>query len=114
MKTNNKQVRQQVRQHILECVYDENEQTYQTFEEAKARLTDEFNRVANHEYNLKRLPNNQDRFSDYLCGIPFHFEYTHQGIKDFLNGLGINPEGKEFDSDKSMRLYHYMIYKEVS
>jgi len=114
MKTNSKQVKEQIRQHVLDCVYDVEENTYPTFEGAKNRLLSEFDRVANHKWNVNRLPNNQERFSDYLNGIPFHFEYENEGIKDYLNGLGINPENKEFDSAKSMRLYHYLIYRAIS
>ena len=114
MKTNSKQVREQIKQHILDCVYDENENEYQTLEEAKERLLSEFERVTGHEYYLKRYPNNQERFSQYLMGIPFHFEYTNHGIAEYLNGLGINPNGREFDSAKSQHLYHYLIYRELT
>ena len=113
METKSKQVKQQIKAHILECVYDENENQYQTLEDAKERLLSEFDRVAGHEWNLRRFPNNQDRFSDYLSGIPFHFEYTNHGIIEYLNGLGINPNGKGYDTSKSMRLYHYLIFRET-
>ena len=114
MKTNSKEVREQIRTHIEDCVYSEHETTYSTFKEAKERLLSEFDRVANHKYNLKRIPNDQERFSDYLCGLPFSFEYTHEGIKDYLNGLGINPIGKEYTNDASMKLYHYLIWSEIN
>ena len=114
MKTNSKEVKEQIKQHIVDRVYDYEENTFPTFEGAKDHLLSEFNRVANHKYNLQRFPNNQERFSDYLNGLPFHFEYTNEGIKDYLNGLGINPEGKEFENAKSMRLYHYLIYRAIT
>lgn len=113
MKTNSKQVRELVRQHILDCVYDENENTYDNIGDACKRLSDEFERVAGYEHNLKRIPNNQDRFSDYLQGLPFHFHFVNSDVESFLNGLGINPENKEFDSDKSLKLYHYLIFREM-
>ena len=114
MRMNNKKVKEQIKQHILDCVYDVNGNGYNTFDEAANRLISEFKRVANHKYNLHMLPNNQDRFSDYLMGLPFHFEYTNYGIQDYLNGLGINPINKDFDSTKSNHLYHYLIWKEIN
>lgn len=114
MKTNCKAVRELVRAHILESVTDGNGDTYATFPEAIARLRDEFERVANYPHNLRRLPNNQERFQDYLMGIPFGFEFTNSGISAFLNGLGINPTGKEYDDAKSARLYTALIYREIA
>lgn len=113
MKTNSKIVRLAIRQHIHETVTDSNGDTLPTYQEAARVMWEEFERVANHPYNLRRLPNTQERFSDYLMGLPFHFEYTHTGIADFLNGLGINPTGKSYDGEKSARLYHYLIFSET-
>jgi hypothetical protein len=110
MKSNSKQVRELIKQHILDCVYNDAEQTYNTIEEACKRLHNEFNRVANYPNNLQRFPNNQDRFSDYLKGIPFNFEYNYEGIETFLKGLGINPNNKEYDYDQQEKQYHYLIY----
>lgn len=113
MKTNSTPVRAAIRQHILENVTDNNGDTYATFPDAAARLASEFDRVANYPANLKRFPNGHGRFHDYLMGLPFGFEYTHQGIEDFLNSLGINPTGRKFDNDKSAKLYTYLIYSEM-
>ena len=113
LRTNSKEVRKAMRDHVQNCVYDVNENTYPTFEGAKERLLSEFKRVANHEYNLNKFPNAQDRFGDYLNGIPFHFEYTNSGIENFLNGLGINPGGQMFSNLRSMNLYHYLIFREL-
>lgn len=114
IRTNSKQVREAIRQHILECVTDDNGDTYDAFKDARQRLADEFDRVANYPHNLRRFPNVQDRFQDYLMGLSFGFEYTHCGIADFLNSLGINPEGKDIDPDKSARLYACLIHREVT
>jgi len=113
MKTNSKEVRKQIREHIMDNVTDGEGNNYQTFEEAKKRLLSEFHRVANYPNNLQRFPNNQDRFSDYLQGIPFNFEYSYWEIAKYLNSLGINPTGKEYDSGKSVKLYHYLIWREL-
>ncbi len=108
-----KQVKEAIKKHILECVTNEDGETFNSFKEAAERLKNEFERVADYPSNLKKLPNKQYRFSDYLLGIPFNFEYTYYGIKEFLNGLGINPEGKDYPDDKSLKLYHYLIFKQV-
>lgn len=113
MRTNSKQVKEQIRQHITDRVTDGTEKTFKTFEEAKTRLLSEFERVANYPTNLYNIPNDQDRFSDYLNGIPFHFEFTTYEIQKYLNGLGINPAGKEYSSTESLKRYHYLIWCEI-
>ena len=112
MRTNSKQVRSAMRKHITECVYI-NDEPASSFEDAKKGVKTLFEGVANDPYNIKRLPNNQERFSDFLNGLPFHFHYYNEDINDFLNGLGINPQNKTFSNEKSLRLYHYLIFREV-
>lgn len=112
--TNSKEVKTAIKQHILECVYDyETETNFKTFEEAKTYLYEEFDRVAGFAYNLNRYPNEQERFADYMGGIPFWFEFETYKIEEFLNGLGINPENKQFDSSKVWSLYTYLIFREL-
>ena len=113
-RTNSKLVKEAVKTYIFETVYDDNENTYKSFPEAAKRLHDEFKRVANHPYNLKRLPNNTDRFLDYLQGLPFWFPQYDDDIKEFLNSLGINPENKIFESSKMWNLYALLIYREIA
>jgi len=113
LRTNSKEVREKVRQHILESVLDEYGESFPSLKAACHKLLAEFERVAGHPYEVRRIPNNQERFRDWMMGLPFSFEYTHYGIAEFLNGLGINPEGKEYDSEKSSILYHYLIYSEA-
>ena len=100
--------------HILANVTDGNGDTFPTFDAAKAHLRAEFARVADYPNNLRRFPNNQDRFHDYLMGIPFGFEFENWKITEFLNGLGINPAGKEYDDEKSARLYTGLIFREIA
>ena len=113
MKTNSKEVRNAIKNHILECVYNYSENTFPTLKEACNHLYNEFNRVANHAYNQKRIPNEQKRFEDYLQGVPFHFYYTNEDIETFLNSLGINKEGKKYEPSKMWNLYAYLIYSET-
>ena len=53
MRTNSKEVRNAIKNHILECVYDYSENNFATLKEACNHLYDEFDRVANHAYNKK-------------------------------------------------------------
>lgn len=111
-RTNSLHVRELVRSHIVETVSDYCGNEFDTIEKASQEIMDAFNSW-DCEYERKRIPNHQERFSDWLWGLPFNFEYTHCGIADFLNGLGINPEGKAYDSEKSSKLYHYLIWSEI-
>jgi hypothetical protein len=112
-KTNSKHVKNLVKQYILETVHNDKEEVYVDFKDAANRLNSEFKRVANHKFNLQRLPNNVDRFLDYLQGLPFWFPMYDDDIEEFLNSLGINPENKEFESSKMWNLYALLIYREI-
>jgi hypothetical protein len=113
VKTNSKEVKQKIRQHILDSVYDYNENEFDNFNDASQHLSDEFKRVADYPNNIRRYPNNQKRFRDYLQGIPFHFYFYDDDIEDFLNGLGINPQGKKYTSDQMWDLYSLLIWREI-
>lgn len=114
MRSNSKAVRDKVKKHILESVYDENENEFKSFDKASEYLTEEFKRVADYPNNKHRFPNDQERFTDYLRGIPFHFEYWDDSIEEFLNGLGINPKNKKFSSDRMWHTYGALIWREIS
>ena len=45
----------------------------------------DFDRVANHKYNLHRLPNDQERLMDYLQGLPSisMLPYAYNEILEF-------------------------------
>ena len=113
MRTNSKEVRNAIKTHILECVYDYSENNFATLKEACNHLYNEFNRVANHEFNIKIIPSEKKRFEDYLQGIPFHFYYTNEDIENFLNSLGINKEGKKYEPYQMWNLYAYLIFSET-
>ena len=112
-KTNSKEVKEAVKQYILQTVYDDNENEFKTFELAAKHLKNDFIRVANHPYNIKKFPNVVNRFLDYLQGLPFWFPQYNDDVKDFLNSLGINRENKEYSSDKMWNLYALLIYREI-
>jgi hypothetical protein len=113
VKSNSKEVKEKIRKHILESVYDYNENEFSNFNDASKHLTDEFRRVADYPNNLKRFPNDQKRFQDYLQGVPFDFYFYNDDIENYLNGLGINPKGKKYSSDQMWNLYSLLIWREV-
>ena len=113
MRTNSKEVKKAIQNHVLDCVYDYSENEFSTLKEACNHLNSEFERNSGHENNLKRYPNNVDRFIDYLQGIPFHFEFENYKIEEFLNGLGINPKNIQYSSAKMWNLYGLLIYREM-
>lgn len=41
------------------------------------------------------------------------FEVYHEDVQNFLNKLGINEKGKEYDSMKSWELYKHLIAREA-
>jgi len=113
MKSNSTAVRDQIDTHILDTVLDEYGDNYTDVISACNRVYSEFIRVANFPQNIQRYPNIQNRFSDYLCGIPWNFYFYYTDITEFLNGLGINPQNKVYTDDQSVKLYHYLIYTQV-
>lgn len=114
LRSNSKEVRNAIDAHILQSVTDNEGNEYNDVKRAAIRLYSEFDRVANYPYNLQKFPNEQERFSDYLNGIPFGFEYAYYEIIEFLNSIGLNNEGKEYDDEKAMNLYHYLIFAQTT
>lgn len=113
MKTNSKAARDAIKLHILECVYNSNGDNFLTYDDAVKHLYGEFDRVANYSVNMQKLPNNQERFMDYMQGLPFHFHFTYYGINCYLESIGLENNGK-YSDEKSERLYYYLIYSEVT
>lgn len=111
MRTNTKQVRNAIKLHILESVTDVNGDTFNDLKSACNHLNSEFKRVSNYPYNVQKFPNAQNRFSDYLCGLPFNFLYMNYDVNNFINEITENT--KKFDINKTLHLYHYLIYSET-
>ncbi len=94
MKTNTKIVRNKVRQHILDII-DNDVQL----------LRDNLNAVKYGD------------MSDYKAGIELvnggTFLVYHDDVKDFLSGLGINPNNKEYTTQQSWDLYTHLVSSEI-
>jgi len=113
VRTNSKVVREAVRQHILDSVDDDGEY-FDNIDDASTYMIERFKSEFDHPYERRRTPNNQERFQEYLAGLPFSFHYYYSDVEDFLNGLGINPDGKKYSDEQMMRLYSYLIWREIN
>lgn len=114
MRSTNTTVKNAIRAHILEAVYNIDGNPFDNIRDAATWLAVEFDRVANHPHNMHRFPNVVDRFHDYLMGLPFHFEYANHAIAETLNAWGINPEGKTYPPEKSAKTYTALIFREMN
>ena len=113
VRTNSKVVREAVRQHILDSVDDDGEY-FDNINDASTYMVERFTSEFDNPYERRRTPNNQERFQEYLGGLPFSFHYYYDDVEDFLNKLGINPDGKKYSDEQMMRLYSYLIWREIN
>jgi len=91
MRSNTKIVMEQVKTHILE---------YFTIEELKTQVK-----------AMTYMGNAYTIGAALVAGGSFLI--YNKEINDFLNGLGINPEGKEYDDQKSFDQYKHMVARQV-
>jgi hypothetical protein len=78
-------------------------------------MNKEFIRVSNYSLNRQKFPNEFNRFSDYLRGIPFGFLFYSSDIKEFLVGIGLEKQVEKYkdDNEKIEYLYYYLIFSEM-
>lgn len=114
MKTNSKIVRDEVKKYILECI---NVEYFEECNEAPTakNVLKRLRKAYNYEYNMKRFPCEQDRFKDYMLGLPseLNIEYYNEGIEDLLINRFKIGEPKKRDADKAVNLYYYLIFVEL-
>lgn len=113
-RTNSKAVKNLINAHILESVLNNEGEEFTSLKDCKAYILSEFNRVANHRNNMLRIPNNQARFSDYLNGLPFNFDFYYQDIRDFLKTLDLFESNYKLNDQDATKLYHYLIWVSVN
>jgi hypothetical protein len=83
----------------------------------KAHILDTIESVETLKANLKAVggtPNTQTTYQQakYLVEGGAFLVY-YQDIKEFLNGLGINPNNKEYSNSQSWDLYRHLIASEI-
>lgn len=90
LKTNTKKYRENIKKYIIDCIPEE---WGNTEEEKLTMLKREFDRVANHPFNVLKFPNIQERLADYLSGLPINLDYTNYDI------LQLDKQLREYDHD---------------
>ena len=111
-RSTSKQVVSAIRAHILESVRNCDEMEDKSEFEVVQHVLNEFERVAGYPANKIRFTNQQERFSDYLSGLPFGFDFTYFDIRNRLESFGLDRRD-DIDDDKTTKHYHYLIYREV-
>jgi hypothetical protein len=101
MRINSKAVRQQVKQHAIDC-YSEYGDTEQ---EAIDKILNDleavkYGNVSNYEAACKMVEGGQ-------------FLFYNNDVRDFLNGLGINPDNKEYPAHRTFELYCLLVAREI-
>lgn len=99
MKSNTNAVKAKINQHILNCY--SNEFADDGLENLKADVQ-----------ALSHLPTDYARGKYMAEGGNFLIYYQEQ--REFLNGLGINPSGKEYPDHKVFEQYCHLIGRQVA
>ena len=118
MKSNAKQVMDKAKAFLIECIMSPN------FEEMGAKSDSLRDRLLNivdwfryweSPYEIKHNPNNQDRFIYWMQGLPSVLPVDFYGydIDQRLTEWGL-PNDKGYDRDQSHRLYHHILYSELT
>jgi hypothetical protein len=110
--TNSKIVLATVRQHVIDCVSADGDK-YTTFRDAAGYVWGEFMRVTDNPYYIHHFPNLQDRFSDYLDGLPHAFLFYCDDITVYLDTLSLNNNKNKYSDEKIHKMYHYLIFKVI-
>lgn len=107
MKSNCKQVKEILKNHILECIENEGETK-------KESLENFYNQVL---INTKSIPKKtislQDGFNHTLSGCYASFEYENYKINEFMQSLQLNNNSKKvFTDEQNYNLYKSLLYRE--
>ena len=96
-KSNCKEVKTAIREHILQFY-----SPVDLFEQVEYLK----------KYGDNRMPKTNYHAVKYMVEGGCFLIYNHN-IVDFLNGLGINPTGKQYDSQKSFDLYCHLLARDA-
>jgi len=101
MKTNTKKYKANIQKAILDAISFEDVQDVELTNRQKVDyLLADFRNQANYKFNMKRLPNEQDRLADWLQGLPsgINLPYSNYDILQFaakMHEVDKIPEDKE-------------------
>jgi hypothetical protein len=111
MKSNTKEVRNEIRKYIIECM----DLSGHDMPNTAKNIFEVYNQEFNSKYEQKRTPNNQDRFCDWLKGSPsvLNVELYYNEVRDILiNRFKTNTPAKR-DDNKSLNYFLALIYNEL-
>jgi|SRR5690554_3347864 len=110
LKTNNKEVREAVRLHLIE-ISSNDDVKVETVDQAIKYISYKFYIEAiKHNNNVKNI---QDLFIYWLSGLALNTYYMTDDIINYLNSIGLYGKDEEQEQERSADLYHYLIFKEV-
>jgi hypothetical protein len=111
-RTNSKLVLDKMRDHVTQSVSING--TITTFHDASGYVWGEFVRVTDNPYYIHHFPKLEDRFSEYLNGLPHEFLFYYNDIELYLDTLDLNNNSKsKFSDDKIIKMYHHLIFMVV-
>lgn len=103
MRTTAKSVVDKIQEHVLDGF--EEWESYDDCESPLDALTSQLEYMRN------------DNETDYQTAKRLveggQFLIYHYQVQEFLNGLGINPDGKEYDTQDSWELYVHLLSREI-
>lgn len=111
MKSNTNQVREEVRKYILECMNFEGYNMQPT----AANVFKTFRNEYEYPYSIKRYPNQQARFCEWLKGCPTVLQVSmcYNEVREILiNRFKTNTPAKR-DDVKSFNYFLALIYMEL-
>ena len=115
MKTNNK--KHPVFQYILDCidtdVMSDRESQIDTSIQKVNYVMDCFNNEYNNDYNKRMYPNNQQRFAQYLAGLPscFNVAYMYCDILELAEKWGSDVSTEKKQDFICANWFNYMAAK---
>jgi exopolyphosphatase/pppGpp-phosphohydrolase len=83
LKTNSKLYKQRIKAYILSCIDSEDVEIVDT--DKIPHLMERFESETRH--NIKHYPNTQNRLSNWLAGLPFHFDYESHRVLEVAKQL---------------------------
>ena len=88
LRTNTKKYQENFKTYFLEVIKSEDlPEDIKTDKEKVNFIFDRFNSEYNHANNIRRTPNFQKRFAEWLQGLPLNIPYTYNDIIELAKKL---------------------------
>ena len=88
LRTNTKKYQENFKNYFLEVIKSEDLPEYIKTDKEKVNfIFERFNSEYNHANNIRRTPNFQQRFAEWLQGLPLNIPYTYNDIIELAKKL---------------------------